>query len=259
VAVSQSHAECTPERSTLSAASIAELPQPPLEKDAEYQILDAIDAMSAIDASGDTSRGMVTAITDVCAAATWRTCQELEDRAECSLHLAVLDLSEDDAEKDDAPDAKFLHTHELDPPREPWQTDMGVAPSELAVTDVDEDGTPDVIMLYEITTEPQPAVGWTTHQVLVIMNPASGAVRYHAEVGRGGQATVHERCEWTARVVDPECAGEPELVLEQTCGEAWCFDLGELSEAELEDPDDDVAERLKECEPPETTVTRTRL
>ena len=106
----------------------------------------------------------------------------------------------------------------------------GVELHETAVTDMDGDGKRELLVSYTITTKPERAVGSRYMRYLAVLALPSLTLQLVLESERGGQATVHERCEVKLNRADTACTGHPRIIRRSTCREAHCWDNPEEKE-----------------------------
>lgn len=96
----------------------------------------------------------------------------------------------------------------------------GWAGSEInatALADVDGDGRRELVVKYYVVATPEPAVGSTNETSLAIFALPTLTSQLDQTIGRGGEATIHEKCTATVRSQDRRCSGRPDLIVRLTC------------------------------------------
>lgn len=115
----------------------------------------------------------------------------------------------------------------------------------LGVRDHDGDGRVDLLVHYELGTEPQPAVGGDEHEYVALFELPDLAVKWVGRVSELPGGSYFERCEGELAFADVDCDGHPDLVLTRTCGQGVCF----------EEPESWLEEDRETCDQPESRPT----
>ncbi len=142
--------------------------------------------------------------------AAWSYCQERR----CRAYVGVLRRS--------AKGVRIVRKKPLKTDLKPFPPVDGLSVVQGAVADLDADGRPEYVVYYGATSEPEAAVGSRSAAHVTIFKLPTLEVSWSAEVARGGQASVHEGCDYELRRIDVDCDKHPDLVFTQTCQEQYC-------------------------------------
>jgi hypothetical protein len=116
----------------------------------------------------------------------------------------------------------------------PWRMDgEGFSVGGAGIADVDHDGADELVVRYELTGKPERAVGSQSWEYLAIFNLPALSLAWVERVGQGGQASVHEGCEWTLTWRDDNCDRRTDISLARRCAEEQhCLDEANAGEAD---------------------------